>query len=112
MRRVVLATIVASILTTSIFACGPSLPDGLDLITVPIDTTKTLSIWLAGHRRDSVIFRAPAGAANAYICRTAERVVKVVGQPMTRSAVFYIPDAPPGEAFPADTSNFELRACR
>jgi hypothetical protein len=93
-------------------AGGPRLPDGLDLIVQPIDTTTTLASWLSGHKSDSVIFRAPAGSANDYICRTAEAQVPVAGHPMTRSAVFYIPDAPDGEVFPADTASFERRACR
>jgi hypothetical protein len=90
----------------------PHLPDGLDLIVQPIDTTTTLATWLAGRPTDSVIFRAPAGAANDYICRTAEAQVPVAGQPMARSAVFYIPDAPDREAFPTDTARFDRRACR
>ncbi len=93
-------------------ACGPSPPDGLALVVQPIDTTVTLGAWLGVHHRDDVLFRAPAGAANDYICRTAEHTAPVAGGTMTRSAVFYIPDAPPGELFPADTAHFERTACR
>jgi hypothetical protein len=92
-------------------ASSPQGPDGLDLVVAPIDTLASLGAWLGSHGRDSVSFDAPAGSPTESICRTAKTSTPVLGQPVVRFAVFYIPDAPPGEAFPPDTARYERRAC-
>ncbi|MEO6877345.1 MAG: hypothetical protein ABI205_02610, partial [Gemmatimonadaceae bacterium] len=87
------------------------MPEGLDLLVAPIDTSISLSEWMKRYPRDLAIFDAPAGSANEYICRTAEAPVPVAGATMTRYALFYIPDAPPGERFPSDTVHFAGKEC-
>lgn len=89
----------------------PPVPEGLDLLAMPIDTSVSLSAWLKRHPHDLAVFDAPAGSGNEYICRTAESPVPVAGATMTRYALFYIPDAPAGEAFPKDTTHFAGNEC-
>ena len=86
-------------------------PDGLVLLTSAVDTSVTLGAWMKRHPRDLAIFDAPAGSGNEYICRAAEAPVALAGATVTRYALFYIPDAPPGEAFPADTAHFAANEC-
>jgi hypothetical protein len=86
-------------------------PEGLDLLVAPIDTSISLADWMKRYPHDLAVFDAPAGSANEYICRTAEWPVPVAGATMTRYALFYIPDAPPGEVFPSDTVHFAGKEC-
>jgi hypothetical protein len=114
MRRPVrsVATCLAWLACTAAAACTTrAAPNGLELLTSSIDTSATLGAWTKAHPHDLATHDAPAGSRNEYICRAAEAPADVAGGQVTRYALFYIPDAPPGEAFPADTVHFAAKEC-
>ena len=84
----------------------------LALSTSAIDTMTTLARWMSSHPGDIVSGSAPDGALPGRVCRTAIAYLKLEGRSFTRSAVFHVPSAPPGETFPSDTTRLAERLCR
>jgi hypothetical protein len=78
--------------------------NALDLITEKIDTTITLAAWLKVHPSDKVSEVAPVSGINDPFCRGAVAQTHVLGRPLARYALFYIPALSKAEKLPTDTA--------
>jgi hypothetical protein len=87
--------------------------DPVQQVLAAVDTTITLGAWLAANPNDSVTTDSPARASDDYTCRVTVQPVSVGTGPraLRRFAVFHVPHAPPGEAFPSDTTRLAERTC-
>ena len=82
----------------------------LTLMATGVDTTTTLGAWMTAHPTDRVTQRLPAGMTDDTFCRSAFDSVHAGGRTWVRSAVFVIPQAPPGEALP-DSGDVASHLC-
>jgi hypothetical protein len=78
--------------------------NALDLITAKIDTTITLGAWLKSHPSDKVSEIAPVSGINDPFCRGAVAQTHLMGRPLARYALFYIPALSKAEKLPTDTA--------
>ena len=78
--------------------------NALDLITAKIDTTITLGAWLKSHPSDKVSEVPPVSGINDPFCRGAVAQTHVMGRPLARYALFYIPALSKAEKLPTDTA--------
>lgn len=83
----------------------------LSIFAAPVDTLATLADWLAAHSEDVVSDRAPEGAMPDLVCRTAASRIQLGGRTVVRSALFHIPNPPPGEVLPSDTTRVAEQHC-
>ncbi|HEY4217074.1 MAG TPA: hypothetical protein VGM67_08050 [Gemmatimonadaceae bacterium] len=102
---------LACLASGELVACSNTPPDALNLVTQVIDTSVSLGAWVKTHPHDAAGFDPPTGAPNESVCRTANATSSLAGSTVTRYALFYIPDPPPGEAFPSDTAHFADARC-
>ncbi|HMG01046.1 MAG TPA: hypothetical protein VK560_07355, partial [Gemmatimonadaceae bacterium] len=79
-------------------------PNALDLITAKIDTTITLGAWLKSHPSDKISEIPPVSGVNDPFCRGAVAQAHLMGRPMARYALFYIPALSKAEKLPTDTA--------
>lgn len=88
------------------------LADLVAVATAPIDTLMTLGTWLRAHPRDAVSDDAPPNfGREEHLCRKASAFLQVGAWRLTRSAVFNLPQPPPGEILPVDTTRFAEQQC-
>jgi len=65
--------------------------NALDLITAKIDTTIILGAWLKSHPSDKISEVPPVSGINDPFCRGAVAQTHLMGRPLARYALFYIP---------------------
>lgn len=78
--------------------------NALDLLTAKIDTTITLGAWLKSHPSDKVSEVPPVSGVNDPFCRGLVAQTHLMGRPLSRYALFYIPALSKAEALPTDTA--------
>jgi hypothetical protein len=78
--------------------------NALDLITAKIDTTITLGAWLKSHPSDKISEVPPVSGINDPFCRGAVAQTHLMGRPLARYALFYIPALSKAEKLPTDTA--------
>jgi hypothetical protein len=78
--------------------------NALDLITAKIDTTVTLGAWLKSHPSDKISEVPPVSGLNDPFCRGAVARTHLLGRPLARYALFYIPALSKAEKLPTDTA--------
>ena len=84
----------------------------LDVVAKGVDSSITLGAWLRAHPADTVESTEPEAASESgRACRSARGSALIGGHTFQRSAVFYIPEAPTGEALPTDTARLAERVC-
>src|SRR6266446_4610086 len=76
--------------------------NALDLITTKIDTTITLGAWLKSHPSDKISEVPPVSGINDPFCRGAVAQTHLMGRPLARYALFYIPALSKAEKLPTD----------
>jgi hypothetical protein len=79
--------------------------NALDLITGKIDTTVTLGAWLKSHPSDKISEVPPVSGINDPFCRGAVAQTHLLGRPLTRYAMFYIPPLSKADKLPTDTAS-------
>lgn len=81
-----------------------STSNALDLITAKIDTTITLGAWLKSHPSDKISEVPPVSGIDDPFCRGAVAQTHLMGRPLARYALFYIPALSKAEKLPTDTA--------
>jgi hypothetical protein len=76
----------------------------LDLITTKIDTTITLGAWMKSHPSDKISEVPPVYGINDPFCRGAVAQTHLLGRPLARYAMFYIPPLSKADRLPTDTA--------
>jgi hypothetical protein len=85
--------------------------NALDLITAKIDTTVTLAAWLKSHPSDKVSEVPPVSGIHDPFCRGAVAQTHLMGRPLARYALFYIPALSKAEKLPTDTARAPGEYC-
>ena len=85
--------------------------NALDLITAKIDTTITLGAWLKSHPADKVSEVPPVSGIHDPFCRGAVAQTHLMGRPLARYALFYIPALSKAERLPTDTAKAPGEYC-
>jgi hypothetical protein len=86
--------------------------DPIAVLTTKIDTTIKLGAWLKSHPLDKVSVVEPVGnPIDDRFCRAAVVKTRIGSRTLVRSALFYIPPVPNGEALPTDTANAAADYC-
>jgi hypothetical protein len=83
----------------------------LDLIIAKIDTTVTLGAWMRSHPSDRISEVPPVSGINDPFCRGAVSQGRVMGRPLARYALFYIPALSKAESLPTDTAKAAGEYC-
>ena len=78
--------------------------NALELITGRVDTTITLGAWLKSHPSDKISEVPPVSGINDPFCRGAVAQTHLMGRPLARYALFYIPALSKAEKLPTDTA--------
>lgn len=82
----------------------------LTLMAAGPDTTITIAAWLAANPASRVSEQAPDGMPDETFCRSAVDTTQSAGRTWARTAMFVIPQPPPGETLP-DASAIPGRLC-
>ena len=77
--------------------------NALDLITAKIDTTITLGAWMKSHPSDKISDVPPVSGLHDPFCRGAVAQTRLIGRPLARYALFYIPPLSKADKLPTDT---------
>jgi hypothetical protein len=85
--------------------------NALDLITAKVDTTITLGAWLKSHPSDKVSEVPPVSGIDDPFCRGAVAQTHLMGRPLARYAMFYIPALSKAEKLPTDTAKAAGEYC-
>lgn len=83
----------------------------IEIATSTVDTTITLGAWLKSHPLDKVSAADSPDGHDETFCRTAAARLRLFGHSIVRSAVFYVPAPPRGEALPRDTAHIAEQLC-